>query len=241
MRIALFLGLIPLYLLAQSYFARLEPDRTLLLSSTVAAQVAAIDEQQKGQLGTDRALIRFQGEVTQARLAAAKTQVQSLERTLQLREEQYARNRQLSSVSRRELEGEEMAILELKSQLAQAKERHVAAQEAADGLEVYATGRFVDRILVQEGEYVAQGQPLAQLYDLSRARAVIFVPIAQARTLKEKEIMVDGQKSDFSVDRIWSVADERHISSYRVELVGPPPEGGFSRLVEIEFIPKERR
>ncbi len=236
---ALFL-LMPLMLLAQSFFARVEPDRTELLSSTLSAEVASIDWSQEGKIGSDRALITLKGGVATARLAAARTRVEALKRSVAIRSDQFERNRRLSSISRLELENEEMALLDLKAQLAAAKEQLAVAKEAAEGITLKAPGLLVDKILVQKGQRVNPGEPLARVMDTRQARAVIFVPIEQAATLKEKEIIVDGKESGFTIERIWPVADERHISSYRVELVGPPPKGGFSRLIEIEFIAKER-
>lgn len=49
-----------------------------------------------------------------------------------------------------------------------------------------------------------------------------------------KQYILIGKKSNLKIDKIYKVADSKHISSYKVEIIVPNPKT-FSRLVKIEF------
>ena len=88
--------------------------------------------------------------------------------------------------------------------------------------------------LVKDGDYVNAGTLLYESKDLSKGKLEIFVPIAQIDEIKNKEIFLDGVKSDIKISKIYDVADAVNISSYKVELIVSNVKT-FSRLVKIEF------
>ena len=62
----------------------------------------------------------------------------------------------------------------------------------------------------------------------------IFIPISDYESIQNKTIYLDGEKSDLKINKIYEVADSKHISSYKCEIVIENPKT-FSRLVKIEF------
>ena len=58
--------------------------------------------------------------------------------------------------------------------------------------------------------------------------------IYQKEEIKNKEIYIDGIKSDIKISKIYDVADNTNISAYKVELILNDVKT-FSRLVKIEF------
>ena len=51
----------------------------------------------------------------------------------------------------------------------------------------------------------------------------------------KRVIYLDGEKTEYKVNKVWRVADEKFISSYRAEIYIPSPKNSFSKLVKVEI------
>ena len=45
---------------------------------------------------------------------------------------------------------------------------------------------------------------------------------------------LNGEKTEYKVDKVGRVADEKFISSYRAEIYIAAPKGSFSKLMKVE-------
>lgn len=231
--------LCPLFLWAEAYYARVEPLRVYTLSAKTAAQVASIDKAIEGRVAGREAVVTLDATVKKAELDSARIRHQNLSESYAIRQAQVARNAKISSRTRLEKENDRLALLDLQTQLAAAKENLVRLQEAYEGTRIHVPGLFVHKILVEAHAFVNVGMPLLTASDLSGSRLTLFMRPEALEGLEHKEIMVEGVLSNYRVEKIWQTADDQQISAYRVELVGPPPGDRFSQLVRIEFKPKE--
>lgn len=93
---------------------------------------------------------------------------------------------------------------------------------------------YISSIAVKEGDYVNPGTLLYEAQDLSKAKLSFFVPISSIENIEKKDIYLDGIKTDKKIHKVYKVADESHISSYKVEIIVDKVKT-FSRLVKIEF------
>jgi hypothetical protein len=87
---------------------------------------------------------------------------------------------------------------------------------------------------VEKDDYVNPGTLLYEAKDLSKGKLEIYVPIGDVEAIKTKTIYIDGEKTDLKINKIYDVADSKHISSYKCEIIINNPKT-FSRLVKIEF------
>ena len=69
--------------------------------------------------------------------------------------------------------------------------------------------------------------------DIKRVKLTIYVPIKKIESIKGKKIYINGKESNFVIDKIYKVADEKFITGYKVELVGNYPT--LSDIVKVEF------
>ena len=76
---------------------------------------------------------------------------------------------------------------------------------------------------------------MASVVDASRAKLVLFLEPDELEQLEQKTVYLNGKKTDYKVDKVWRVADEKFISSYRAEIYIPAPEGSFSELMKVEI------
>jgi len=52
---------------------------------------------------------------------------------------------------------------------------------------------------------------------------------------RKKTVYIDGKKTGYRVNKVWDIADDKFISSYRAEIYVEKPEGFFSKLVKVEL------
>ena len=51
----------------------------------------------------------------------------------------------------------------------------------------------------------------------------------------DRIVYLNGEKTEYKVDKVWQVADEKFISSYRAEIYIPTPKGLLSKLIKVEI------
>jgi len=95
--------------------------------------------------------------------------------------------------------------------------------------------KYLYKLIVRKGDFVAPGSPLAQVEDASKAKLVLFLELEELEEIDRKTVYIDGKKTNYKVNKIWKIADEKFISSYRAEIYIPAPKSTFSKLVKVEI------
>jgi len=88
--------------------------------------------------------------------------------------------------------------------------------------------------MVKPGQVVVPSTPLAKIADASRALLTLYLSSEEISTAKDKILYLDGKKSNYKIDRIWNIADEQHLSSYKAQIIIDAPEH-FSALMKVEL------
>jgi hypothetical protein len=89
--------------------------------------------------------------------------------------------------------------------------------------------------MVRRGDYVAPGSPLAKVVDATKAKLVLFLEPSEIENVQKRMVYLDDKKTSYKVDKVWKVADEKFISSYRAEIYIDAPQAMFSKLVKVEL------
>ena len=92
---------------------------------------------------------------------------------------------------------------------------------------------YIYSINVNKGDFINFATPLATTMDLSKVKINIYVPIDKTDIIKNKKIYINGKISDFVINKIYKVADNKYVTSYKVELIGKYPK--ISDIVKVEF------
>ena len=71
--------------------------------------------------------------------------------------------------------------------------------------------------------------------DVSRAKLVLFLEPEELNQIEQKVVYLNGEKTAYKVNKVWRVADEKFISSYRAEIYIPAPKETFSKLIKVEI------
>jgi multidrug resistance efflux pump len=92
---------------------------------------------------------------------------------------------------------------------------------------------YIYKIDVNKGDFLNPAMRVATTMDLSKIKIDIYVPIDKIDTIKNKTIYINSKPSDFKIDKIYKVADEKYVTSYKVEIIGKYPK--ISDVVKVEF------
>ncbi len=123
-------------------------------------------------------------------------------------------------------------LLNLQSQFNTTKANIEKLQDTINKKTVKVSG-YVYKIYVNKGDHVAPGVLIADVYDISKQKLTIYVPVNEIDLIKNKKVYINDKKSDFKIYKIWNVPDTKYITSYKVELIGKGLK--FGNVVKVEL------
>jgi len=130
--------------------------------------------------------------------------------------------------------GTKEKIITLRKQIIDLKYKYSMLQDTIAKKNISFPGKYLYRLMVHSGEFVAPGVPLAIVDDISRAKLEIYLDSSELAHIQNKQIYINGKKTDLKIAKLWKVADDQYISSYRAQIL-LAPKYQFSTLLKIEF------
>ena len=255
--------MMPIVLLAQVHYAKVEPFERVILKAAVSGKVLDVNLSAEGEMVGHGRIVHIDDRLDQVNLSHAQKSLDILKEMLQIDQENalslkesmsrlhasYKRIKGLSTASINQKDsaynsyasakGQYLAIREkiesLKKQILDTKSRIVQLQDSIEKKSIYLDNKYLNRLLVHAGDFVAPGTPLAKIDDLSRGKLVFFLDPEEVKDIEKKSLYLDGKKSALKIDKLWKVTDEKYISSYRAEIYLPKVLGSFSKLVKVEI------
>ena len=254
---------IPLFVFAKVHYAKVEPYESVVLKSAVSALVVKVDLDAEGSMVASERIIHLDDSLDKVNLEDSKKSVDLLEKMLGINEEiadslngtvkrqegYFNRISKLSTASKTQKDNAYSAYISAKTQYLSTKEKIVTLQKQIIDMKyrisqledmiqkksIVLSNRYLYKLIVRVGDYVSPGTPLAEIQNVSRAKLVLFLEPEELKDIQRKTVYLDGKKTDYKVNKVWNVADEKFISSYRAEIYLPAPEEKFSQLLKVEL------
>ena len=258
----LLLLLTPLLLFSKVHYAKVDPLETVTLKAAVSAQVIASKTALEGTT-VSTTIIKLDDKLDKIKLTSSRDAlklIQSmisinqnilsvLKQSLNKQKAYYSRISTIASASKTQKDNAFYAMTSAKTQYFSTKEKIDSLkkqkldlkyeisrlQDSINKKNINIKNKFLDKLLVSTGDYVNMGTPLAKIQDLSSAKLVLFLETKELEDIKNRSIYIDGKKTNYKVTKIWKVADEKFISSYRTEIRIKTPKNRFSKLLKVEF------
>ncbi len=259
----IFLLLTPLLLFSKVHYAKVEAFESITLKSAVSAQVTEAKLKLEGTNVLSRTIIQLDDKLDKIKLASSKSSLKlinsmikinnnilsSLASSLERQKGYYNRISSIGSASKTQKDNAFYGYTNAKTQYFSTKEKidslkkqrldlnyEIARlKDSISKKSIKLNNKFLYKLLVNRGDFVNMGTPLAQIKDLSSAKLVLFLEDEELGSIKDKTIYIDDKPSDYKVSKVWKVADEKFISSYRAEIVIKNPKESFSKLLKVEF------
>ena len=258
----LLLLLTPLLLFSKVHYAKVEPMETITLKAAASAQVTETKMVLEGTTVTGT-IIKLDDKLDHIKLTSSKASLKlvqsmivsnqnilaALRQSLNKQKAYYSRISNIVSASKTQKDNAFYAFTNAKTQYFSTKEKidslkkqkldlkyEIARlQDSIGKKSIRLDNKFLDKLLVSVGDFVNMGTPLAQVQDLSSAKLVLFLEAKELEKIKSKTIYLDDKATKYKVTKIWKVADEKFISSYRTEIIIKNPKESFSKLLKVEF------
>ena len=249
-------------LFGKEYFAKTEPYEIYTIAANTAGQVVATRQDLEGQKLGSKPFVDMDDHLDRVELKSVVSKISHLETVLELNKKILANYKEV--LTRKEANYERVKALKIKStvekdrefyDLAATQNQYLSTHKELENLHVQlndlklrkayleksildkhpvAAGKVLYRLMVKPGQVVAPSAPLAEIADVSRAKLTLFLTQEDAENVENKRIYIDGEKSDYTITRLWNVADKQHLSSYRAEIIIDAPVR-FSQLLKVEF------
>ncbi len=252
-------------LLAKEYYAKVEPYEIRTVSSNVSGLIVFADEKKEGSKLDAKNYIIIDDELDVIQRDSILEKIKLLHVTLKLNEDlkknyqnintrknkNYQRIKDLKIKSSVEKDRElydviasqntlislEKEIVSLKTQINDLNLTLAKLKRSIADKHLSAKGYVLYDLMVKEGQVVVVSTPLAKIADISHAKLSLFVSREDIKDIKNKIIYLDGKKSKYKINRIWNIADEKHLSSYKVQIIIDAPKQ-FSNLIKVAFADK---
>lgn len=232
----LFLLLIsPLLLFAKVHYAKVEPYDSVILKSAVSALVMDVDLDAEGSVVDQKRIIYLDDRLDKINLKTSNENLLTLRETLKRQESYFKRIDKLKTTSETQKDNAFYTYASSKTQYLDMQYKIAQLEDSISKKSIVLNNKYLYKLMVRKGDFVNPGTALAQVHDASRAKVVLYLEPEELDGIELKSVYLDGEKTDYKVDKIWRVADEKFISSYRAEIYIPAPRGAFSKLMKVEI------
>ena len=259
----LLLFLTPLLIVAKIHYAKVEPYESVVLKSSVSGLVMDVDLEAEGTMVISKRVIHLDDILDKASLEDTQNSIKLLEQMLGINQEiasslsgtvkrqegYYTRISKLLTASKTQKDNAYSTFTSAKTQYLSTKEKIISLrkqiidmnykmtqlQDSISKKSILLKDQYLYKLMVRKGDFVAPGTPLAQIEDAKRAKLVLFLEPEELKGVERKKVLIDGKETVYKINKVWRVADEKFISSYRAEIYLPAPKDAFSKLVKIEL------
>jgi len=250
-------------LFAKVHYAKVEPYESVVLKSAVSAQVVEVVLDAEGKMIKDAEVIHLDDRLDKADLNASEESMKLLKNMRGINQEMvtnlsdalkrqkgyYERLNKLSTASKTQKDTAFSAFVSANNQFLSTKEKietlkkqildmAYKIERLKDSIakkSIRLNQRYLYKLTVRRGDFVNPGSPLATVQDLSRGKLTLFLEPSEMKGIHQKQVLIDGKETAYKVDKVWRVADEKFISSYRAEIYIEKPANHFSKLVKVEL------
>jgi len=219
---------------ATEYYAKLQPIESFEVKSSVSGKVIFSNNKIEGKKAKNTKIIEIDSYVDRIDLEQSKKKLKAIEEMMKVEEKNYNRLLKVTSKSGYEKDNQKIKVINYQVTKADIEIKIANLKDSIKNKRLVEKNNYIYNVAVKKGTYVTPGTLLYESKDLSKGKLEIFVPIDDIEKIQSKKIYLDGKESSLKINKIFKVADEKHISSYKVEIVIDDPKV-FSRLVKVEF------
>ena len=251
------------FLFSKIHYAKVEPYDSVVIKSAVSAKVLSVDLEAEGKMIGDREVIHLDDIVDKADLNSSKQSLQilqnslkintnmlnNLQKSLKRQKGYYNRLNKLSTASTTQKDNAFNSFVSSQNQYLSTKDKIESIkrqildmglkitrlQDTISKKSIRVQNQYLYKLSVRVGDYVNPSSPLLTIQDQTKAKLTLFIEPWELESIKGKIVYIDGNSTNYKVDKVWNSADEKYISLYRAEIYIKTPKDRFSNLVKIEL------
>jgi hypothetical protein len=231
---SLLLLLFTLPLLAGTYKAKVEPLERVTISAQYGGKVLKADQNDELK-SVNKTVLVIDHALESQELKNNRVKLKLLKKQIIIKQGQYNRIKTLKGQSLFTKERYQSELLALKMQKSDLENQIAKLEDIIAKKEISLKNRYLKKLYVRQGAFVAPGMKLMDVEDLSGSRIILYLDAKDRRNIENKKITVDG-KSDhgYVIQKAAKTTDEQYLSSYRVELVREG-DADFGKVVTVKI------
>jgi len=231
---------------AFAYEAKVEPFDIYKIKASVSGKIVKADKNFEAKSVKNRLIVKIDDKQnlidlknSEAQLKILKEEIINQSAVVKRKKRIYEKYKTLKTKSQNEKDlkfydyiAAKNQLLNLKSQFNNTSANIEKLKDTISKKNIEVSG-YVYKIYINKNDYASPGVLIADVYDISRQKLTIFVPIEEIEGIENKKIYINGKLSGFKIHKIWKVPDTQYVTSYRVELVGKGLKLG--EIVKVEL------
>ena len=240
------IGLILVTIFLFGYKSKVEPFEIYNIKAVVNGKVVMLNKDLEATNIKNKLIVKIDDtdnkidlENLQRQLELLKEQINNQKLIVKRKEDIYKRYEKLKTRSQTEKDSKFFdyisslnQLINLKSQYSNTLANIKKIKDIISKKSIRANG-YLFKIYVKKDDYVNLGSLIANVYDISKQKLTIYIPINQIENIKNKKIYINAKESNFKIYKIWNVTDDKFVTSYKVELIGNGLK--FGEIVDIEL------
>ncbi|PTB86506.1 hypothetical protein C9925_02135, partial [cyanobacterium G8-9] len=213
-----------------------EPFDTVTMKASVSGLVMDVNLDAEGKILDGTRIIHLDDTLDIKNLEASQKSAQllqemldinkdiatSLRNTVKRQEGYYERINKLSTASKTQKDNAYSSFTSAKTQYLGIKEKIVSLEKQILDMDykiaqledsiakksLVLNHKYLYKLMVRQGDFVAPGSALAEVMDASSAKLVLFLEPDELDKLDQKKIYLDNKKTEYKVNKVWRVTDE---------------------------------
>lgn len=231
----LLLLLSPLLLFSKVHYAKVEPYESVILKSAVSGLVIDVDLEAEGKVVNQKRVIYLDDHLDKINLKTSNENLLILQETLKRKETYFQRMDKLNTTSATQKDNAFYSFASAKTQYLDMQYKVAQLEDSIAKKSIVLNNKYLYKLMVRKGDFVNPGTALAEVQDATQAKLVLFLEPEELKDIDEKSVYLNGKKTEYTINKVWKVADEKFISSYRAEIYMPAPKAYFSKLMKVEI------
>ncbi|MDX9743549.1 MAG: HlyD family efflux transporter periplasmic adaptor subunit [Arcobacteraceae bacterium] len=218
----------------QEFYSMITPIKTFTVKSAVGGEVVFVNKKSEKSYLKNSTVIKLDDSLDVVNLEQTKIKLANQKEIYAIENGILDSYNKVSSKTKIDKDAQKIKVLNIASNIADMEMQIANLQNNIKKKNLKVSNIYLSSIEVEVGDFVNAGGLLYKAYDLSSGKLELFLPINEIETLKKKTIYLNGIKTNLKISKISKVADEKNISSYKVEILIKNPKT-FSKLVKVEF------
>lgn len=239
------------YMVAQSYYAKIQPVNSYSIKSNVSGKVILSNVALEGEKANNSVVVKIDSAsekndivLTREKLTLQNALVRLNHEIFLKKQSYYATIKTLKSKSSLDKDnafyaqaGAKVQYLSSQSQAHDLQQRVFTLAKTIQDKTIHATG-LIQQLFVKKGDFVTMGTPIMEVVDTRKAKLTFYISSEDAKTCKTGLVTVDGVNIPKNAVKVWKVSDTKHVSMYKAEIIIDAPIL-FSTLAKINITKNE--
>jgi len=231
-KMLLLLLITPVLIFAKTYMAKIEPFDTFNVYAQKAGQIVYLDKNDENKI-INKKIVQIDDELDRITLKNYQEQLGLYEKEFKIKNSNYEKFKTIRGKSAFDKDDKLIEVINLKISISSLKNSIAELKDSIKKKSITIKNLYLKSYTVNKMDYVNIGTKIAELYDVSSSKIVVYVLKEDLKDIKKKKVFIDGKLSDAKVIKKDITVDPKYMTSYKVEIKSSIKE--FGKVVNVEF------